>query len=347
MDRLNESSTPLPSMSLSLSPSLSPAVSPTPNSVVLPALTPPSVAVSVSVQTPSALARSAAPAASKAADIRREAAKAVSDWRSSHAASPAPAPAENPSLELDSLFDGSLPASREVLARASSRGISDAVLARALSASLSPSDAAARLSSLGVLGSMESDLAARNEPEFRFLLTRLWRKTSSSVPSPFPVDKSLRVPALRVERDGVVYFVHGVAHGQFGPPRRGAVLSLVRRAAAAGHALYSEQNLPAYYGYKAGFETLDHAAVPGAPLAVVPAAPGLTRAALLLKRAIDWAVAPGSALAALAWAAASPASLLAWIVLPLAGGLAWLVLTGGLPLMALRRRVLAEGARGE
>lgn len=349
MDRLNEPLPSLPLMSLSLSPSLSaPAVSPTPNSVVLPALTPHSVAVQNPLPSPSPLSLTrAVPAASKAADVRREAAKAVSDWRASRAAPPAAAPAENPSLELDSLFDGSFPSSREVLARASSRGVADAVLAQALVQSQSPADAAARLSTLGLLGPKESALAANNESEFRFLLTRLWRKTSASIPPPIAVDKSFSVPALKVERDGVAYFVHGVAHGQFGAPRRGAVLSVIRRAAAAGHALYSEQNLPAYYGYKAGFETLDHASAAGAPAAVVPAAPGYTRTSLLVKRAIDWAVAPGSALAVLAWVLASPASVLAWILLPLAGALSWLLLTGGLPLMAWRRRILAEGARGE
>lgn len=349
MDRRDEPSTPLPLMSLSLPPSLSaPAVSPTPNSVVLPVLNHPSVAVQNPSPSPSpvSLSASVSPAPSKADELRSEAAKSVAEWKSARQAAPVASPGA-PSVQLDALFDGSFPTSREVLDRASSRGVSEAVLARALSDSRSAPDAAARLSSLGVLGSKESSLAAKNETEFRFLLTRLWRKTSSSVPSPFPVDKSFSVPALTVARDGVTYFVHGVAHGRYGAPRRGAVLSTIRRALAAGHALYSEQNLPAYYGYNAGLETLDHASAAGAPAVVVPAAPGYTRAALIVKRAIDWAVAPGSALAALAWTLAAPASVFAWIVLPLAGGLSWLLLTGGLPLMAWRRRILAEGARGE
>ncbi|MBI2789729.1 MAG: hypothetical protein HYX59_13705 [Elusimicrobia bacterium] len=287
------------------------------------------------------------PAASKADAIRTEAARSVAEWRSAREAVPAAAPAEDPSLRLDALFDGSFPTSREVLDRASSRGVPDSVLAHALADSRTPTDAASRLSALGVLGSKETALASRNEPEFRFLLTRLWRKTSSSIPAPFAVDTSFRVPALKVEKDGIVYLVHGVAHGKYGAPRRGAVLSTVRRALAAGHAVYSEENLPAYYGYKAGLETLDHAAASGAPARIVVAAPSFTRASLLLKRAIDWAVAPGSALAALAWAIASPATVFAWLLLPLAGVLSWVILSGGLPLMAWRRRILAEGARGE
>lgn len=331
-------------MSLSLSPSLSaPAVSPTPNAVVHPVLPHPSVAVDNPSSLP--LAISLTPAASKADAVRREAAKTIADWKSSRRApssAPAPAvPGESASVQLDALFDGSLPTSNEIL----SHGVPPAVLAQALSDSRSPSDAASRLSALGVLGSKESSLAARNEPEFRFLLTRLWRKTSSSVAPAYEVDKTFRVPALKVERDGVTFFVHGVAHGQYGPPRRAAVLSLIRRVQAAGHALYSEQNLPAYYGYKVGFETLDHAAATGVPARVVPAAPGFTRTSLFAKRAIDWAVAPGSALAVLAWVLASPASLFAWLLLPAAGGLAWLVLTGGLPLMAWKRRRLSAAMR--
>lgn len=347
MTRLNESSTPLPSMSMSLSPSLSPSIPPTPNSVVLPVLAHPSVAVNNPSPSPLSLSLSVTPAPSKADAVRREAAKTIADWKSSRLA-PLPAqapsvPPESASLQLDALFDGSLPTSSEVLSRAAA----PAAIAQALSRSLSPSDAASRLSALGVLGSKESSLAARNEPEFRFLLTRLWRKTSPAIPAPFAVDRTFRVPALKVEREGVTFFVHGVAHGKYGPPRRGAVLATIRRAVAAGHAVYSEQNLPAYYGYKAGYETLDHAAASGGPARVVPAAPGFSKPSLLLKRAFDWAVAPGSAFAALAWVIVSPASAFAWILLPLAGGLAWLVLTGGLPLMAWKRRLLAEGARGE
>lgn len=182
-----------------------------------------------------------------------------------------------------------------------------------------------------------------NEDEFRFLLTRVWRKTSSSIPAPFPVDKTFSVPALTVVRDGVTYYVHGVAHGQLGAPRRGAVLSAIRAIAASGEALYSEQNLPAHYGYTAGFETLDHET----PVRVVPAAPGYSPLTLLLKRAIDWAVAPGSAFAALAWLLASPASILPWLLFPLTGALAFFVLSGGLPLMAWKRRRLAASVRSQ
>lgn len=234
-----------------------------------------------------------------------------------------------------------------MLSRAESRSLSHASLARALSDSKTPSEAADRLSALGVLGATEAVLAKSRGDEFRFLLTRLWRKTAPSIPAAFQVDGTFGVPALEVERDGVAYFVHAVTHGQLGAPRRAAVLSLVRRVAAAGHALYSEQNLPAYYGYKTGFETLDHASTEGAPAMVVAAAPRYTHATLLLKSVIDWAAAPGSFLAALAWVIAAPASPPAWALMSALGVLAWLVLTGGLPLMSWKRRRLAAQARAE
>ncbi len=350
MARSGVSQTSLPLMSLSLSPSLSaPSVSPNLSAVVLPILNHPSVAVQTPL--PLSLSHAITPAASKASDLRAEAAETVAAWRAARsdlAAAKTVSPAvdaDNPSVQLDALFDGSLPASREVLSRAASRRVSDSTLGRAIAESKSPSDAAARLSALGVLGSKEAVLAAADEDEFRFLLTRLWRKTASSVPSAFAIDKNFGVPALKVERNGVTYFVHAVAHGQYGAPRRGAVLSLVRRVQAAGRPLYSEQNLPAHYGYLAGFETLDH--TPSVLPSVVPAAPGYTRFSLLVKRTLDWAVAPGSALAVLAWVIAVPSSVFAWVLLPLTGVLAWFVLTGGLPVMAWKRRRLAAGARAE
>jgi hypothetical protein len=356
MGRGEFSPTTLPSLSLSLTPSLSaPAIVPTLNAVDLPSLHSPSVAVQnpSPLIVPLSLSHTVVPAASKADDVRDEVAKAVANWKSARAKAPASASAapsadsNNPTLQLDALFDGSLPHSRDILARASSLGLHDAALALALSDSKSPADAAARLSSLGVLGSKEASLSGTREDEFRFMLTRVWRQTAASIPSPFAVDAGFGIPALKVHRDGVTYYVHAVAHGQYGAPRRSAVLTLVRKIAASGQALYSEQNLPAYYGYKLGFETLDHESAAGAPARVVPAAPGYSLPALALKRAIDWAVSPGSALAALAWVLLVPASPWAWAALAGFGALAWLVLTGGLPLMRWKRRRLAAGARAE
>jgi len=333
---------PLNSLSLSLSPSLSvPSVSPALNSVVLPILNSPSVAV----QSPSSLSVAVKPSPSISDDVRREAAKSVSDWRAARSAAIPETSAQTESVRLDALFDGSLPTSNEVLDRARILGLNDSVLAQTLSDSRSQEDAAARLSALGVLGRKEAALAGPEEAVFRFLLTRVWRKTAPSIPAAAAVDKSFAIPALKVERDGITYYVHAVAHGQAGAPRRGALLSMVRSLHAASREVYSEQNLPAYYGYRAGFETLDHAG--GATPKIVAAAPGYDDATLFLKRALDWAVSPGSALAALAWVVAFPASPWGWILLPLLAALAAYTLTGGLPYMAWKRRRLAAGARAE
>lgn len=333
-------------LSLSLSPSLSAS------SVLLPLPTHPSAAVPKAL--PLSLPHVIAPFASKGDEIRDEASRAVSAWKASRALHPfAKAPvSESPSsaeyaVKLDGLFDGSLPTSGEVLSRAESMGLGHADVALAISKSASAPDAAARLSALGVLGSKEAVLSASVEDDFRFLLTRLWRKTAAGVASAFPVDRSWAIAALKARRDGVTYFVHAVAHGQLGAPRRFSVLSLVRQVEASGQALYSEQNLPAHYGYKKGMETLDHVAAEGAAAVLVAAAPGYTRAALLLKRALDWAVAPGGALAALAWVLVSPASPPAWALLLALGALAWRVMTGGLPAMRWKRRRRAAAAQAD
>ena len=342
---------PLNPLSLSLTPSLSApsaslqinaAVSNT-HAVLPSALHPDAVAVSVSVSV--AVPIRSAP--SKADDIRSQSTQSIAHWQAAKGLSPSALPPAAAVLTspLDSFFDGSLPSSREILARANSQGLSERSLAQALVQSQSPSDAATRLSALGLLGSKEASLAVTREDEFRFLLTRVWRKTSPSVPSSTPVDETYTIPALKVVRGGVTYFVHGVAHGQNSPPRRGAVLALTRAVVAAGHALYSEQNLPAYYGYTAGRETLDHKAPDGTPTTVVAAAPGFTPASLLIKRAIDWAVTPGTAVASLIWGLLAHASIWPWACLGVSLALALFVLAGGLPYLRMLRRRRAAQAR--
>lgn len=307
---------------------------------------------------PAALIPNAVTAAtpSKADEIRAEAEKAVAAWRAGRgvapvnknsARTPSPQYSPNPNLKLDALFDGSLPTSKEVLDRAAALGLSEAALGLVIAESATVPETASKLSSLGVLGAKEAALSAPREDEFRFLLTRLWRKAAPAIPGAFPVDKTWSVPALKVERDGTTYFVHAVVHGQTAPPRRGEVLALARDVRAAGRALYSEQNLPAYYGYVAGRETLDHAApsLPATPVTVVAAAPGFTQATLLVKRVIDWVVSPGTAVGAAVWAAVQPGQPWPWIALAAALVFAGLTLTGGLPLLRFKRRRRAAAAR--
>lgn len=291
------------------------------------------------------------PAASKADDVRAEVAKAIEEWRASKgAASGAKTPASGAVAapeSLDALFDGRVPTSSRVLARAGDLGLDTAALGLAISESKSVTEAAQRLEALGVLGPKEAALAAADEDGFRFLLTRLWRAAAPSVPGEAPVDASWSVPALKVVVGKTTFFVHGVTHGQAGAPRRGAVLRLARTVEKSGAALYSEQNLPAYYGYATGQETLDHASADGAVARLVPAAGGRSKGSLLAARAIEWLVSPGSALGALAWTLLHPAALLPWLILAGLSGFAWYMATGGLPLMRLKRRRRAAAAAAE
>ena len=354
MSVINESSTPsplsLPSLPVSLSPSLSPSLISAPSAVsnipavALPVLNSQSVAVQTPLSltaaalsptpTPAALITSPLPAPSKSDSARQEVIRAAS-------------PAKVPPVDLDVLFDGSLPHSSVLLSRAAALNLSPAALGLALSESPTPLAAAARLKALGVLGPREASLASSDEEGFRFLMTRVWRAAAPTTPSSIEVDASWTIPALKIVRDGSTYFVHGVTHGRFGPPRRGAVLNLAREIVRSGGTLYSEQNLPAYYGYALGRETLDHASAAGAAARIGSAAGGQPAAALLAARAINWLVSPGSALAALAWVALRPDAPLAWLALAAASVFAWLVLTGGLPLMRWKRRRLAARARAE
>lgn len=322
----------------------------------LPALTVPSAAPSPLAAASPLLAPSLAvaaarvPAPSKASDrFREESARTIAEWKASREGKPAspraPAAAPAPVHDAGALFDGRLPKAREALARAPSLGMAE--LGAAIASSRDLDEAASRLAALGLLTRAEAAAAREDEDGLRILLGRLWRASAPAVPAPFPVDRSAEVPALRVEKDGVTYFVHGVAHGQLGAPDARAVRALARRAAAEGGFLYSEQNLPAHYGYAVGLETLDHEARRGVPLALRPAANGAAPAALLARRALNALVSPGSALAAAAWAVLDPASPWAWGLLAAALYLAWLTLTGSLPRLARQHRREAAALRAE
>jgi len=332
----------LPAATPGLNGTLSPSVAPVLSNLELAA-----------ISQPISLTALAIPAASKGdagKAFLRETAKSISVWKAARTVENTQresTAAETSSLRLDELFDGSLPTSDEVLTRASSLGLDRSVLAQALSDSHSQSDAAARLASLGVLGSKEVSLSSPAEAEFRFLLTRLWKKTSDTIAPVASVDSSFSIPALTVERNGITFYIHAVAHGQGGAPRRSSVISLIRGLEREGRAVYSEQNLPAYYGFTHGRETLDHAVAADGSLKIISAAPGYDLLSLRVKRALDWAVSPGSALAALAWVIAVPTSPWAWFLLPLLTALAAYTLTGGLPLMAWKRRRLAASMRAD
>ncbi len=350
----------IPSLNTSLTPGLS---APSLGEAVLPGsalsvsvkAVQPQSAVPVSVPTALKPASVTAAAPSKADDFRKEVADAVAGWKAKRAAetageSPLHGQELPPSLKaeaLDALFDGSLPASREVLERAAASDLDVAALGLAISESKTTDEAAKRLMALGVLGPLETALATADPDSFRFLLVRLWRRAAPSIPAQFKSDDSFGLPALKVERGGVTYWVHGVTHGQRGAPRRGAVLKTAANIEKAGHALYSEHHLPLHYGYGYGHETLDQAAADGSPAEIAPAANGLSRAQIRAAKLIDWLVSPGSAIGAAVWAVASHGAPLALLAVLLTGVYAWLVLTGSLPLIRMKRRARAARARAD
>lgn len=236
------------------------------------------------------------------------------------------------------------PKARALLERAASRGVPFAALAAALRSAESQSAAAANLAALGVLG--PGEYSPKRSLDFHYALLRLWHEVSPA--EALPVDRSLPVPALTARKDGITYFIHGVVHGQVRPAGRGRVRSLVERLQSRGLPLYSEQNLPAAYGFSWGWETLDHASQDGSPARLRPAfetAGGPLRRAVA--RLIDLAAAPGSLLAPLAWLAGDPASPWAWLLLAAlaAGNLA--ILTSLLPWRRFLSRLAAERAERE
>lgn len=148
------------------------------------------------------------------------------------------------------------------------------------------------------------------------------------------VDDSWELPAVKVERGGVSYYLHPVAHGSLMPHRRGAVARLARAVRTRGAALYWEQNLPAFYGVPSGREVRDHAALSGAPVAVVAADRPETRAAAWRRRAEATLVYALPA-AALAWTVHSPLEPAAWLLLAALGAFAWAAATSLRPLRRL------------
>lgn len=199
-------------------------------------------------------------------------------------------------------------------------------VAAALAAAPDRPAARAALESLGVAAAPVADRSAVDESLFWSIL---W---DASDGVRHAVDDSWAVPAVRVERGGVAYYIHPVAHGQLMPHGRGAVARLARQVEKAGGALYWEQNLPAFYGVPRGREVRDHAVLTDDPVTVLPADRPETRLAALRRRA-EAALVYGLPAAAAAWALNSPAEPAAWVLLAALGAFAWAALTSLRPLM--------------
>lgn len=240
-----------------------------------------------------------------------------------------PAPSLTPSLTTSlpahaALTAPVLPAANAVLPRLAAEA--RPAVAAALAQAQDRPAARAALENLGVAAEPGPDRSAVDESLY---WSNLW---DASGGVRHAVDDSWAVPAVRVERGGVSYLIHPVAHGRLMPHNRGAVARLARQVEKSGGALYWEQNLPAFYGVPAGREVGDHAALVDAPVTVVPADRPETRAAALRRRAEATLVYALPAAAA-AWAAYSPLEPAAWLLLAAVGAFAWAAATSLRPLM--------------
>lgn len=234
-----------------------------------------------------------------------------------------PAPSLTPSLSLAAPVLPAVNAALPTLAVQAKPAV-----AAALAAAPDRPSAQTALDSLGVAAEPVADRSAVDESLF---WSNLWDASGGVRHS---VDDSWAVPAVRVERGGVSYFIHPVAHGQLMPHRRGAVARLAREVKERGGALYWEQNLPAFYGIPAGREVRDHAVLTDSPVTVVPADRAETRAAAWKRRA-EAAVVYALPTAAAAWAVYAPLEPAAWLLLAALGAFAWAAATSLRPIRRL------------
>lgn len=144
---------------------------------------------------------------------------------------------------------------------------------------------------LTALGAVSAQKLPDDPTDRLFTLKRLWDVSAPALTeTALPVDDTWAVPALTVETPKAIYKIHPVAHGQVFAPNKKQVRALVDQVRRNGHALVSEEGLPAHYGYSFGRETLDHAVDRGAPLEVAPAAKGLSEPVLRAAHALMAAV---------------------------------------------------------
>ncbi|MDX6769355.1 MAG: hypothetical protein SF051_07470 [Elusimicrobiota bacterium] len=261
--------------------------------------------------------------APKLADaLRSQAAATVAEWRASRAGAAADAPAASPVGRTPALS-----------------------AAEAIATAPTSDQALARLVGLGVI---DFTAIPEGETDRVALLKRVWDGVSAELTAAvFPVDASWAVPAIKVERGGKTYLIHGVAHGQLYPPNRRQVAKLVAQIEKNGHALLSEQKLPVHYGFAYGLETMDHEVgeTNGMPARVAEAAGGLTSGGVAAAHALLRYAALGGAAYSWVKAALNPADPLVWA---LAAGLSvglWLLARGLQPVNKLS--VLSDAAAAE
>ncbi len=254
-----------------------------------------------------------------ASQLRAEAADAVAQWRASRAPATAVAAA----------------------APVAAVNVAPLTPAEAIATAQTSGQALSRLVELGVIKPQD---IPEGETDRVALLKRVWDGVSAKLTSDvLPVDASWAVPAITVKRDGKTYLVHGVAHGELYPPNRRQVARLVAQIEKNGHALLSEQNLPAHYGFAYGQETMDQAVDRhGVPARVTDAAGGPASGGIAAVHAVlRWAALGGTGYAWLR-AALSPTDPLVWaLAVGVSLGL-WLLARG---LQPLNRLALLSAAR--
>jgi hypothetical protein len=158
------------------------------------------------------------------------------------------------------------------------RAPAPAAVGAAIAESKSVDEAFARVVKTGALS---PEKVPQDPTDRLYALKRLWDHAAPAyAEGKIAVDSGWAVPALRVENAGTTYLVHPVAHGQLYPPNRRAVLRLVGQIKESGGALYSEEKLPSHYGFAFGRETMDHRVDQGLPIAVEPAAGGVSDGAM-------------------------------------------------------------------
>lgn len=244
-----------------------------------------------------------------AARLRAEAAETVAQWRASRA-----------------------PASAVAVSAPSAAPSPILTPAEAIATAQSSDQALSRLVGLGII---QPAHIPEGETDRVALLKRVWDGVSTKLTSEvLPVDDAWAVPAISVQRDGKTYLIHGVAHGQLYPPNRRQVTRLVSQIEKQGHALLTEQNLPAHYGFAYGQETMDKEVDRhGVPARVTAAAAGLETIAQA------HALMRGGALGVVGYAwvhtALNPSDPLAWLLAVGAMLGLWLLARGLQPLNRL------------
>lgn len=166
--------------------------------------------------------------------------------------------------EVPSLLTAAL-----IQARAETIGLEPAVIVEKIKDSQNLKDLQSRFEGSGLLKRGELDAYLEEDAlTLRYITHKLWAEATDSAKPAVEIDQTRALPALVVHAGGVRYSIHGIAHGVVRPIREREVRKLVDSLQKNGAALYSEQNLPAFFRYSYGAETLDQRILEGEPISL-------------------------------------------------------------------------------